>query len=79
MGWNMSEHVSEYKEAERHVINTAIANGVKPRCEIGTPEQAKYYYDLGVRHFSIGDELGNARARWTEQGVGLREVLKTFA
>lgn len=42
------------KEAELHVIKTALRLGVAPRVEIDTPEQAKPYLDLGVRHFCIG-------------------------
>lgn len=76
-GWNKSDHTEEILAAERHVIEVALANGVHPRCEINDPEQAKYYYDLGVRHFSIGDELHNATRIWTEQGKGLRGFLGT--
>lgn len=74
-GWNFGEHTEEVHAAERHVIKVALANGVHPRCEIHSPDQAKYYYDLGVRHFCIGDELQNALRMWSEQGGGIREFL----
>jgi 2-keto-3-deoxy-L-rhamnonate aldolase RhmA len=74
-GWNSSEHVDEFKAAEREMIKTAIAHGVKPRCEINAPEDAKYYIDLGVKHFCIGDELKNAGDVWAAQGKGLRKIL----
>ena len=74
-GWNTAEHLAECKAAEREMIRVALAHGVHPRCEINSPESAKYYYDLGVRHFSIGDELRNARDHWQAQGTGLRKAL----
>jgi len=75
MGWNASEHVQEFKAAERKMIEVALAHGVQPRCEIATPEQAKYYIDLGVRHFCLGDELGNATRYWAQQGAAMRTVV----
>jgi 2-keto-3-deoxy-L-rhamnonate aldolase RhmA len=74
-GWNFSDHVAEVKAAEREMIKAAIARGVKPRCEINAPEDARYYMDLGVKHFCIGDELKNAGDCWTAQGKGLRALL----
>jgi 2-keto-3-deoxy-L-rhamnonate aldolase RhmA len=76
-GWNMAEHLDDCKAAERRVIKAALAHGVHPRCEIQSPAGARYYLDLGVRHFCIGDELANALRMWTEQGGGLREMLNT--
>ncbi len=35
------------KEAEAHVIKTALRLGVAPRVEIDTPDQAKPYLDMG--------------------------------
>jgi len=57
------------------MIEVALAHGVQPRCEIATPEQAKYYIDLGVRHFCLGDELGNATRYWAQQGAAMRTVV----
>jgi 2-keto-3-deoxy-L-rhamnonate aldolase RhmA len=74
-GWNFSEHVSEFKDAEKKMIKSALDHGVQPRCEIYTPDAANYYLDLGVRHFCIGDELKNAADCWTAQGKGLRALL----
>jgi 2-keto-3-deoxy-L-rhamnonate aldolase RhmA len=75
-GWNASEHVDEFKAAERRMIEVALAHGVQPRCEIGSPEQAQYYMDLGVRHFCLGDELGNASRYWSQQGRALRNMVR---
>jgi 2-keto-3-deoxy-L-rhamnonate aldolase RhmA len=75
-GWNSSEHVQEFKAAERKMIEVALAHGVQPRCEIGSPDQAKYYIDLGVRHFCLGDELGNAMRFWAQQGAALKTIVE---
>jgi 2-keto-3-deoxy-L-rhamnonate aldolase RhmA len=74
-GWNSSEHFEEFKAAERKMIEVALAHGVQPRCEIGSPDQAKYYIDLGVRHFCLGDEIGNAARFWSQQGGALRSIV----
>jgi 4-hydroxy-2-oxoheptanedioate aldolase len=47
----------EIKAIERRVFETALKMGVPPRAEIMSPDQAKYYLDLGVRHFSIGTDI----------------------
>lgn len=52
----------EVKAIERQVIETALRAGVPPRAECNSPDQMKYYLDLGVRHFSVGIDvviLGN--------------------
>lgn len=47
----------ETKAVERRVFETALRMGVPPRCEISSPDAAKYYLDMGVRHFCIGTDL----------------------
>jgi 4-hydroxy-2-oxoheptanedioate aldolase len=46
------------KEAEVQVIKTALRLGVATRVEIDTPEQARPYLDMGVRHFCMGWDVG---------------------
>lgn len=72
--WNRSEHVAEFKAAEKHCIEVALAHGVRPRCEIQTPEDAQYYIDLGVRDFSLGDEFARLRMFWNNDGKKMREI-----
>lgn len=74
-GWNSSEHVAEFKAAEREMIKVALAHGVQPRCEINTPEDAAYYIDLGVRHFCLGDEIRTNMIYWSRQGGALRKIV----
>ncbi len=45
------------REAERHVIETALKKGVAPRAEIANPEDAQRYLDMGVKHFCIGWDM----------------------
>lgn len=73
-GWNAPEHVAEYKEAERKMIEVALKHGVQPRCEIASPADAQYYIDLGVRHFSLGDELAKLKAFWNGEGAVMRGI-----
>ena len=47
----------ETKAVERRVFETALKMGVPPRCEINSPDAAKYYLDMGVRHFCIGSDV----------------------
>ncbi len=78
-GWNASEHVAEFKAAEREMIQVALAHSVQPRCEINAPEDAQYYIDLGVRHFCLGDELRNNMIYWSRQGGALRSIVEELS
>jgi 2-keto-3-deoxy-L-rhamnonate aldolase RhmA len=73
-GWNRSDHISEFKTAERHCIEVAQKHGVAARCEIQTPDEAQYYIDLGVRHFSLGDEFAKLKAFWNDEGKKMRAI-----
>ena len=45
------------REAEEHVIATALRMGVAPRAELGGPEGMERYLDLGVKDFCIGTDV----------------------
>ncbi len=66
----------EIKAVEEHVIKTAIKMGIPPRAEINSPDQAKYYLDLGVRHFCIGTDLFILYQWLKENGTELRKVVE---
>jgi len=74
IGKNRGEYVAEFKAAEKKMIEVALKHGVQPRCEIPTPEDAQYYIDLGVRHFSLGDQLAKLKQFWTGDGGKIREI-----
>jgi hypothetical protein len=48
---------------------------VAPRAEIGRPEDAKRYLDLGVRNFSLGTDVGILSIYWKNNGVELKKLL----
>lgn len=66
---------AEMKAVERQVFETALKMGVPPRAEINTADQAKYYLDMGVRHFCIGTDVTILFNWWKEQGDSLRKAL----
>jgi len=65
----------EVKAVERKVIETALKMDVQPRAEIGSVDQAKYYLDLGVRHFCIGTDVSILYNWWRRNGEELRKVI----
>ncbi len=65
----------QVKAAERKVFETALKMGVAARAEIASVDQAKYYLDLGVRHFNIGTDLYILHNWWKTNGDQLRKVL----
>ena len=66
----------EIKATERRVFETAVKMGVPPRAEIGTADEAKYYLDLGVRHFCIGTDITILHNWWKEQGEALWKAVE---
>jgi 4-hydroxy-2-oxoheptanedioate aldolase len=50
--------------------------GVPPRAEIASVDQAKYYLDLGVRHFNIGMDLTILFSWWKTNGDELKKTLE---
>jgi 2-keto-3-deoxy-L-rhamnonate aldolase RhmA len=65
----------EVKAVERRVFETALRMGVPPRAEIGSLDQAKYFLDLGVRHFSLSTDM-TILYQWLRQnGERLRQVI----
>ena len=77
-GWNVKDHKAEFKEAERYVIEVALKHGVQPRCEIPNVEAAQYYIDLGVRNFSLSDQLNILQGFWGTEGKKMRDVTSTL-
>jgi 4-hydroxy-2-oxoheptanedioate aldolase len=65
----------EVKAVERRVLETAREFGVPARAEIGSVDQARYYLDLGVRHFCLGTDLSILYEWWKANGDALRKVV----
>ncbi|MCC2254187.1 2,4-dihydroxyhept-2-ene-1,7-dioic acid aldolase [Ruminococcus sp. CLA-AA-H200] len=74
-GWNTADHKEEFKAAERKCIRAALDHGVRPRCEIVHPEDAQYYMDLGVKDFSLGDQLAKLKEFWNGEGRTMRDMV----
>ena len=66
----------EIKAVEKRVLEACLAAGVPPRAEIGSPDGAKYYLDMGVRHFCIGTDINILNSWWQENGDELRKVVE---
>jgi 2-keto-3-deoxy-L-rhamnonate aldolase RhmA len=66
----------EIQATEKWVIETAIKMGIPPRAEINSPDEAKYYLDLGVRHFCIGTDLFVLYQWMKDNGEALRKVVE---
>ncbi len=65
----------EMKAVERQVFETALKMSVPPRAEINSADDAKYYLDMGVRHFCIGTDV-NILFNWLKShGENLRKAL----
>lgn len=73
-GKNKADYDDECREAERKMIATALKHSVVPRCEIQVPEAAQYYIDLGVRHFSLADQLKILLNFWENEGNKMRTL-----
>ena len=72
----MGQHdSSEIKKVEREVIAKALQAGVHPRAEIVSPDQAKYYLDLGVRHFCMETDIAILFKWLKENGEELRRSI----
>ncbi len=68
---------SEVLEAHHYMIKTALKLGLAPRAEIGSPQEAEDYLDLGVRHFSLGTDVTTIYNWCKDNGSRLRDILKS--
>jgi 4-hydroxy-2-oxoheptanedioate aldolase len=70
-----SRQDQEIRKVERRVVETCLKLGVPPRAEISSVDEAKYYLDLGVRHFSIGADILILYDWLKQAGESLRKIL----
>jgi len=66
----------EIRAVEKRVFETAVKIGIPPRAEINSPDEAKYYMDMGVRHFCIGTDLFVLYQWMKNNGEALRKVVE---
>ncbi len=74
-GFNMSDDKARVRAAEKKVIETAIAHGIRPRCELNSAEDARFYLDLGVKDFSLGLEMRILQGFLNREGHALLDLL----
>ncbi len=65
----------DVRAAEKKVFETCLKVGIPPRAEIGSPEDAKRYLDMGVKDFCLGTDLFVLYQALRRQGEGMRELL----
>jgi len=63
------------RDAEKYVIETALAMGIHPRAEIDAPEQAGRYLEMGVRHFCMGNDMQVLFDYYKNSGKGMLNLL----
>lgn len=68
--------VPEVKTVERRLIESCQKAGVVARAEINTPDQAKYYLDLGVRHFNLSIDIRILYGWLSSNGEALRRAIE---
>ena len=73
-GLSRLEDAEQIREAEEHVIATALRHGVVPRAEIADARGAEYYLELGVRHFCVGHDVGILHNWFSDQGAQMRSL-----
>jgi len=66
----------EIRAVERQVIAACLKAGIPPRVELRTPDQAKEFLDLGVRHFNLGADLTILYTWLRQNGEALRKALE---
>jgi 4-hydroxy-2-oxoheptanedioate aldolase len=62
-------------EAYEHTIRTAIKMGVRPRAEIGSPADAEYFLNQGVKDFNLSTDTAILAAFYRDQGAALRKLV----
>lgn len=62
-------------EAHDYTIKTALAKGKHPRAEIGHPDQAERYLNMGVRDFCMGTDIRTLFSFYKEHGTRLHDML----
>ena len=65
----------EIRTVERKVIETCLKKEIPPRAEIESLDRAKYYLDMGVRHFCMGTDIMILHRWLRENGESLRKEL----
>lgn len=68
----------EIQPVEELVIHKCIEYGIHPRIEIGDPEKAKRYVDLGVRHFCVGWDRFFYQRNLLQVGESMQKIVEAL-
>ena len=63
------------REAEEHVISTALRMAIAPRAELRDREGAERYLDMGVKHFCVGTDVRILFDWFKDAGAGMLDLL----
>ena len=63
------------RQAEEHVISTALRMGIAPRAELRDQEGAERYLEMGVKHFCIGTDVRILFDWFKDVGAGMLDLL----
>ena len=66
---------ADIREVEQKVLKKCMDAGVPARAEIESVDEAKYYLDLGIRHFCLGTDLMILHQWLKKEGGKLRDAL----
>lgn len=66
----------QVQQVHREVIEAALRKGVRPRVVIGTFEEARQYFDVGVRDFCVGNDLGILYRWCNSTGENMKQMLQ---
>lgn len=65
----------EVREAETHVIETALRLGKNPRVELKSAGGFERYLEMGVRHFCVGTDVSILMEWFARNGAEMRRIL----
>ncbi len=75
-GWEMDHNGEDLEKIHREIIAISLKNGVQPCVLLDDNSKVKYYYDLGVRHFNVGDEMQMHINYYAKECAPVRDILK---
>jgi len=74
-GKSFDPNRAEVQKAHETIIELALKKGVAPRVELGSVEDAKPFWEMGVRHFCIGWDVFTMSNWCREQGEAWKGLL----
>lgn len=76
VGWEMDKNAEDLDRVHKDMIRIALAHGVQPLVQLDYNKRVQEFYDLGVRHFTMGDEVQMQINFYAEQCPDTLKILK---